>query len=519
MTDTPVYLKPNVIVEPLVNQWYAWSYLISPATAAMYVANSHLKMMESFVAAPEVHSSALKNPAMIGGPFIDYDASRVGEIQGLLEKTKREQEHLLTLADSITTLEKILAKEAIGYSLEPLYEKVPEALKGYVELVYDGSDRPSIRLLESLLYRSPYYNPKSQSIALSLGNPDQRSFVLSTPRLPSVQNLHINLPFQSHHLDQLLAMRETPQSYAEIKAALSIQPEQEALFSSFFSDQVPRKTPRYQGDRVRIRYFGHACLLIETQGVSILCDPLISNENPTGMPRYSYADLPPKIDYVVITHNHQDHVMLETLLQIRHKIGTIVVPKSHKGLLFDPSLRLMLESIGFSKVKEVDELDTIEIPEGQIVSLPFFGEHGDLNIGAKTAYLIQLQGRSILCAADSNNIEPRLYDHLYALFGNLDVLFIGMECEGAPYTWAYNPLLTRPTARKMAQTRRLDGSNAQKAIQLVKRFSPQQVYVYAMGQEPWLTYITSLLYTDESHPVVESNRLVEYCHSRDILSQ
>ena len=30
-----VYLKRNVMIEPLFNQWYAWSYLIAPATAAL----------------------------------------------------------------------------------------------------------------------------------------------------------------------------------------------------------------------------------------------------------------------------------------------------------------------------------------------------------------------------------------------------------------------------------------------------------------------------------------------------
>src|SRR5205085_6813113 len=70
------YLKQNVLAEPLINQWYAWSYLIPPATAAMYMANSHLKIMQSFLSNPQMHVTALKNPAMIGGPFINYPASR-----------------------------------------------------------------------------------------------------------------------------------------------------------------------------------------------------------------------------------------------------------------------------------------------------------------------------------------------------------------------------------------------------------------------------------------------------------
>src|SRR4051794_9070778 len=95
MRNTEVYLKQNVVAEPLFNRWYVWSYLISPATAPQYIANLHLKIIESFIAAPQVHASAYKNPEMIGGPFINYDAGKVGEIRALLERTKREQAHML----------------------------------------------------------------------------------------------------------------------------------------------------------------------------------------------------------------------------------------------------------------------------------------------------------------------------------------------------------------------------------------------------------------------------------------
>ena len=91
--------------------------------------------------------------------------------------------------------------------------------------------------------------------------------------------------------------------------------------------------------------------------------------------------------------------------------------------------------------------------------------------------------------ADSNNLEPRLYEHVHELVGDIDVVFIGMECDGAPLSWVYGPLLTKPLARKLDQSRRLDGSNCEKGLQLVNSLKPQQVYVYAMGQEPWLTYL------------------------------
>ncbi|MEM8781088.1 MAG: thioester reductase domain-containing protein, partial [Cyanobacteria bacterium P01_G01_bin.49] len=217
--------------------------------------------------------------------------------------------------------------------------------------------------------------------------------------------------------------------------------------------------------------------------------------------------------------NHQDHVMFETLLQLRHKIRNIVVPKGNKGTLIDPSLKLILSAIGFNNVQEIDDLETIEIKDGFITALPVLGEHGDLNIATKAAYWLNIKGRKILCAADSNNIEPVLYSNLHCLLGDVDLMFIGMVCDGAPYTWAYVSLLTQNVPRKMAQTRRLDGSDARKALNLVNQFNPQQVYVYAMGQEPWLTYITSINYTDDSRPILESNKLVKQCIQNNIHSE
>ncbi|MCA1566080.1 MAG: MBL fold metallo-hydrolase [Acidobacteria bacterium] len=518
-TGRELYLKQNVQLEPLFNQWYAWSSLISPATAAMFVANSHLKIMQSFTASPQMHVSALKNPAMRGGPFINYDASRAPAVRDLIDKTVKEQARLLELSAAIQKLSEMLDAEAGGLSLEPLYAKIPETLRGYVELVYDLNNNPSIRFIEGLLYKSPFYDESAQSIALSLVDDEERPFALSTPVLEGNGRLHLKIPFSSAQIDELFKMKHDPQPLDRIKEVLGVGDEDAELFSSYFTEEAPPPAPRYEGDGVRIRYFGHACVLIESKDVSILIDPLISYKYDSEVTRYTYADLPERIDYVLITHNHQDHCMFETLLQLRHRVEHVIVPKNNGGGLVDPSLKLVLQNIGFKQVREIDELESIEIPGGAIMGLPFLGEHADLNIRTKIAYLLTLQGRSVLCAADSNNIEPRLYEHLHRLTGDVDVIFIGMECDGGPLSWLYGPLLTKPLARKQDQSRRLNGSNYDRGADLVKRFNPKQVYVYAMGQEPWLTYLTSIQYTDESSPIVESNKLVTDCRERGIESE
>ena len=154
-----------------------------------------------------------------------------------------------------------------------------------------------------------------------------------------------------------------------------------------------------------------------------------------------------------------------------------------------------------------------------MTALPFLGEHGDLDIRTKATYLVHLLGHRLLFVADSNNLEPRLFEHLRALRGDVDVLFVGMECDGGPLSWLYGPMLTRPLSRKMDQSRRFDGSDFDRAMSLVDGLNVRQVYVYAMGQEPWLAYLTSIAYTDTSRPILESNRLVETCRRRGLVAE
>ena len=519
MNNEKVYLKQNVLMQPLFNQWYAWSNLISPATAPMYIANLHLKVMQSFVTSPQVHMAAVKNPAMLGGPFMNYDSRRVGDIKELLERTTKTQGHMIKFAEAVQSVDKMLSAEADGTTLVPFYTKVPDMLRGYVELVYDLNNHASMRFIEGLLYKSPYYSESSQSVALSLVTDDTRPFVFSTPWLPGKGWVHLKVPFKDQRLDYLFGMRHAPQSYQEVRNLFEIEEQDEETFATLFTSEEPRRAERYTGDGVRIRYFGHACVFVETKDVSILLDPVISYRYDNGVDRYTYSELPETIDYVLITHNHQDHAMFETLIQLRNKIKCLVVPRSNSGSLMDPSLKVLLQNIGFKNVREIDEMEGIEVEDGLILGLPFLGEHADLNIRTKIAYLIQLKGKSVLCAADSNNIEPRLYRHIHDAVGDVDMVFIGMECDGAPMSWLYGPLLTKPLARKMDQSRRFDGSDSEKGIDLIKKLNAREVYVYAMGQEPWLTFLTSIKYTPESRPIVESDKLIAYCRSQNMPSE
>lgn len=80
---------------------------------------------------------------------------------------------------------------------------------------------------------------------------------------------------------------------------------------------------RIEGDRMVATWIGHATVLIQTQGLNILTDPVWSERTgPFGLgpkrvaaPGVRIEDLP-KIDLILVSHNHYDHLDKPTLKQL-----------------------------------------------------------------------------------------------------------------------------------------------------------------------------------------------------------
>src|SRR5258708_29504073 len=73
--------------------------------------------------------------------------------------------------------------------------------------------------------------------------------------------------------------------------------------------------------------------------------------------------------------------------------------------------------------------------------------------------------------------------------------------------------------RAKDHSRRLAGSDFPRPKAIVDQFGCQEVYVYAMGHEPWLNYVMSGKYTEVSKPIVESNKLLDYSRERGLLPE
>lgn len=512
------YLREDVYISPLVNNWYAWSYLISPLTYAMYAVKNHKRLMTSFINNYELHILANQSDLLTGGEFVDCKKEQVEEIKVLVNHIDEDLPYLAELVEALGKLNQLVQNHTNGLTIEGMYEQLPDILRGYIELNMDLYHQPSFRMIEGLLYKSKFYREDFQSVSFGvLGNDYKRPFVFSTPILPDTDNLIVQAPFNSPVWDQIFVARNEPLSKTEIDEIFAALPQTGGMaISDLFTEQAPRINHEPVTENVRLTYTGHAGLMIESVDTTVLIDPIMPSRTDSNFEDvFSYSQLPAQIDYILLTHNHSDHIQIETLLQLRHKVGKVVVPINNGGSLADPSLKLMLERLGF-KVIALDDMDEIKVAGGHITALPFVGEHGDLNIRSKSAWLVNLGGKNIYAGADSSNLDPVMYKHIKQIVGKIDVLALGMECVGAPYTWCYGALTTSTVSKEIKESRRLNGSDFEKAKNMVDVFEPAQVYIYALGIEPWFKYFMGLEYNENSEQIVQSSQLVSYCGERKI---
>ncbi len=81
-------------------------------------------------------------------------------------------------------------------------------------------------------------------------------------------------------------------------------------------------------------WFGHSSYMANIGGRIVLVDPVFDRASPVpftaepfpGTAVYNVCDLPRRIDYLLITHDHWDHLEYSTVCAIRDRIGKVVCP-------------------------------------------------------------------------------------------------------------------------------------------------------------------------------------------------
>uniref|UniRef100_UPI0039A4C569 MBL fold metallo-hydrolase n=1 Tax=Ornithobacterium rhinotracheale TaxID=28251 RepID=UPI0039A4C569 len=194
-------------------------------------------------------------------------------------------------------------------------------------------------------------------------------------------------------------------------------------------------------------WLGHSSYLLQTHGKRFLIDPVLVSGSPVGFSNpmfdgsnpFAPEDLP-EVDFLIITHDHWDHLDYDTVKTLKGKVGKIICPLG-VGAHF--------EHWGFPAeiILEMDWNQQADLGSGFAVDcLPARHGSGRGIVQAKSlwaSFMLQTPTQHIFIGGDSG------YDTHFAQiaqrFPNIDIAFL----ENGQYDadWAYIHLLPEDLVR------------------------------------------------------------------------
>jgi L-ascorbate metabolism protein UlaG (beta-lactamase superfamily) len=163
--------------------------------------------------------------------------------------------------------------------------------------------------------------------------------------------------------------------------------------------------PLAPNERASATFINHSTFLLQLPGLNIMTDPVYSERvSPVtfaGPKRVRAPGIPldilPSIDVVIISHNHYDHLDLETIKQLDKR--------SHPLFLVPLGDGKLLKAAGVLNVKEVDWWEEVKVKDTRIVFTPsqHWSARGlfDKNDSLWGAYMIMNEATKIYFGGDT----------------------------------------------------------------------------------------------------------------------
>lgn len=195
--------------------------------------------------------------------------------------------------------------------------------------------------------------------------------------------------------------------------------------------QIPQPPPVLNEvpdeNAVVVTYVNHATVLVQTQKFNILTDPVWSNRTSpvqwAGPKRIYSPPIPfeflPKIDFVLISHNHYDHMDATTVRELYKKHNPrFVVALGDKKVLNEIGVPNAEELDWGQEIKVNDDLKFVFTPSQHWSSRNL----RDKNASLWGSFLIIYKGQKIYFAGDTGYGEhfKKLRDH----FGRIDLALL-----------------------------------------------------------------------------------------------
>lgn len=161
-------------------------------------------------------------------------------------------------------------------------------------------------------------------------------------------------------------------------------------------------TPIVADARLAVTWIGHASMLVQIDDKVILTDPVFSTTVGQISKRVVQPGVLPeqlsKVDAVLISHMHFDHLSLGSLDAIEDKVERLFVPPG--GVVYIPDYRF--------DVRELESWEDFEDHDGlRITAVPVrhvgfrYGVDAAWMTRSFTGYVVEYHGISVYCAGDT----------------------------------------------------------------------------------------------------------------------
>ncbi|MGN6098238.1 MAG: MBL fold metallo-hydrolase [Bosea sp. (in: a-proteobacteria)] len=195
----------------------------------------------------------------------------------------------------------------------------------------------------------------------------------------------------------------------------------------------PQDKPPARVDGARIVHLGHASFLYQVAGLNLLIDPVYSERaspfsfmgpKRVNAPGVAFDDLP-TIDAVLITHNHYDHLDIETLARLhRRDRPRMIMPLGNDAIIRARIPDARAEAYDWSdRVALSDELAVTLVPTYHWSARGAF----DRRMALWSSFILAAAGTKIFHVGDTGYHDGSLYERLGREHGpfRLAVLPIG----------------------------------------------------------------------------------------------
>lgn len=191
-------------------------------------------------------------------------------------------------------------------------------------------------------------------------------------------------------------------------------------------------------DRLRVTWLGHSAAVLEIGGRTLLLDPMLGRA-PSPFPRFGgkrYADeLPfdieelPRIDAVLYSHDHYDHLDYGTVRRLHPKVGRFIVP-------LGVGAHLRRWGVDEDRIEEHDWYETFEWEGLRLACMPARHFSGRGLTGRDTtlwcSWVIEGGGKKVFFSGDSG-YAPHFVE-IGERFGPFDLALV--ECGQYDPRWA-----------------------------------------------------------------------------------